>query len=236
MQPDTATLPPDAAACLAATDYIDWQHPAVLAYVARVLGPGASEVSPRERAIRLFYAVRDDIRYDPYRLYLLPGQMTASQILERGYGYCVVKAILLAACCRAAGIPARLGFANVKNHLTTEKLSALLRTDVFAFHGYNELYLDGRWVKATPTFNLTLCEKFGVKPLEFDGQTDSLYHAYDNAGNRHMEYLEDLGTYADMPYDRMMTELRRYYPHYIGRMEELQGSFEDDGLAERTRA
>ena len=27
-------------------------------------------------------------------------------------------------------------------------------TDLFVYHGYAELFLDGKWVKATPAFNV----------------------------------------------------------------------------------
>lgn len=73
-----------------------------------------------------------------------------------------------AACGIAAGIPARLGFADVKNHLATPRLTDLNGGDVFHWHAYTDLHLEGRWVKATPAFDLALCERFGVLPLEFD--------------------------------------------------------------------
>lgn len=49
------------------------------------------------------------------------------------------------------------------------------------------IHLDGRWVKSTPAFNIELCEKFGLRPAEFDGAADSIYHPFELAGNRHME-------------------------------------------------
>src|SRR5574341_322846 len=62
---------------------------------------------------------------------------------------------------RVVGIPARVGYADVRNHLSTPKLRELVGGDLFVWHGYAELHLEGRWVKATPAFNLTLCERFG---------------------------------------------------------------------------
>ena len=99
--------------------------------------------------------------------------MRASAVLATGYGWCVTKAALLAAAARAAGIPARLGFADVRNHLSTERMRATMATDVFVWHGYTELWLQGAWRKATPAFNVELCERFGLLPLEFDGRNDS---------------------------------------------------------------
>ncbi|MFX5622752.1 transglutaminase, partial [Acinetobacter baumannii] len=83
------------------------------------------------------------------------------------------KAILLAACARHCRIPARIGLADVRNHLATPRLLEALRSEVVAMHGYTELYREGRWVKATPAFNRALCCAFDVAPLEFDGVADS---------------------------------------------------------------
>jgi transglutaminase-like putative cysteine protease len=164
---------PALAPYLSPTACVESDAPAVRDFVARVTA-GAGDA--RERAVRRFYAVRDEIRYDPYGVVLSEDGLRATSVLARGAGFCVAKAVLLAAGARAVGIPARLGFADVRNHLTTERLRAQMGTDVFAFHGFTELHLDGRWVKATPTFNRSLCDRFGVQPLEFDGATDSLLH------------------------------------------------------------
>src|SRR5690606_31207041 len=132
---------------------------------------------------KLYYIVRDRFLYDPYSVDLSDEGMRASTVIARGRGYCVTKAALMAAAARAAGIPARLGFADVRNHLATKRLLDMLGTDIFYYHGYVELWLDGKWVKATPAFNIELCDKFRVRPLEFDGRTDSIFHPYD-ADNR----------------------------------------------------
>jgi len=169
-----------------------------------------------EKGIALFYAVRDKIRYDPYKIDLEErNAFKASVVISKGYGYCVAKAIVLAAVARAAGIPSRLGFADVRNHLSTERLRRLMKTDTFIFHGYTELFLENRWVKATPTFNLSLCDKFGVNALDFDGKSDSLFHPYDREGKKHMEYIKDHGQFADVPYERIITYFRNYYPAYF---------------------
>jgi transglutaminase-like putative cysteine protease len=156
--------------------------------------------------------VRDQVRYNPYLLSTSPDDYLASVTLAAGEGWCVTKALLLAALCRAAGIPARVGYADVRNHLSTERLRRSMQTDVFYFHGYTSLFLGERWVKATPAFNIELCEKFGLRPLEFNGRQDSLYHEFDVAGNRHMEYLNERGEYLDLPFDDLMETMRRHYP------------------------
>lgn len=210
---------------------IDSDHPAVVAFARDVLSGHAHE-SVTARAVRLYYAVRDGFRYDPYAVDLsLPG-MRASSVLAAGRGWCVPKATLLAAACRVAGIPAAVGFADVRNHLSTERMRQMMNTDIYYWHGYTAIHLDGRWLKVTPAFNLALCERFGLQPLEFDGHADSIYHPYDLAGNRHMEYLQMRGEFADVPLDQMLPELQRLYPQWTA----LSGaSFDADVAREAQR-
>jgi transglutaminase-like putative cysteine protease len=211
---------------LAPARYIDSGHPAVVGFTAQhVRG-----VDPRERAVSLYYAVRDLVRYNPFLDFSDDASYRASACLESGEGFCVGKAALYAACARAGGIPARIGFADVKNHLTTPALRERMGTDLFIYHGYTEVELDGRWVKATPAFNLALCERFKVKPLEFDGREDSIFHPFDAEDRRHMEYLRDRGTHADVPAAEIMAAFREAYPVlYAGRRETPAGAAERFG-------
>ena len=188
--------------------YVDSAHPAVIDF-ARKNSNGNTE---RERAVSLYYAVRDAIRYNPFLDFSKEETYQASACLAAGEGFCVGKAALLAACARAIGIPARVGFADVKNHLTTPALRERMGTDLFVYHGYCELLLEGRWVKATPAFNLELCKRFHVKPLEFDGREDSIFHPFDEQDRRHMEYVRDRGTHADVPVADIMQAFREAYP------------------------
>ena len=194
---------------LQTTPYIDFHHPAVMTF-AREKTAGA--VSPTEQAVRLYYAVRDGIRYNPYTINLSVEGLRASATLQAGQGWCVPKAVLLAACCRAVGIPTKLGYADVRNHLSTERMRAFMKTDVFYWHGYISLYLEEKWVKATPAFNIELCRRFQLKPLEFDGTCDSLYHPFDLLGNQHMEYIRDHGDFADVPIESIVGVFKQYYP------------------------
>lgn len=187
---------------------IDSDHPEIIGYVKKKTN---NSEDIRTQAINLYYAVRDDIRYDPYSLDLSVDGLLASHTLEIGRGWCVAKAILLAACCRASGIPARLGFADIRNHLSTERLRRQMKTDVFYWHGYTSIYLDGTWVKATPAFNIELCNKFRIRPLDFDGRNDSIYHPFDLDGNKHMEYLKYRGEFADVPLDQMIKTFTQKY-------------------------
>jgi transglutaminase-like putative cysteine protease len=204
-----AAAPDDRAACLAPTALLDADHPRLRAFAAAAIGDAEDPVT---RAVRLYYAVRDGLLYDPYAIDFTPAGFRASAVLERGRGFCVTKAGVLAAAARSAGVPARLGFADVRNHLSSERLRRTMGTDVFYYHGYAELWLDGRWVKATPAFNVELCRRFRVLPLEFDGRRDSIFHPLDADGRRHMEYLHDRGTRTDMPLDEIREAMQRLYP------------------------
>ncbi len=214
------------------TQTIESTHPSVVQFTARHAGDAAGDV---ERAVSLFYAVRDGFRYDPYQIDLTISGMKASTTLEIERGWCVSKAVLLAACCRSLGIASRLGFADVRNHLSTERLRQRMRTDIFYWHGYTELLLEGTWVKATPAFNIELCEKFGLLPLEFDGRKDSLYHPFDAAGNRHMEYVNQRGSYADLPLEEIIRTFQKEY-NFEDRKREPNGvSFDEDVERETSR-
>lgn len=215
---------------LVPTPQVNSEHPAVVSF-ARAHAQGADD---REKAVALYLAVRDQVRYDPYRIDLSDHGMTASTVLTQGFGWCVPKAVLLAAVARAAGIPARLGFADVKNHLSTEKLRQTMQTDVFVWHGYTELWIDGAWRKATPAFNIELCDKFGLLPLEFDGVHDSLYHAFDRAGRQHMEYVNDHGAFDDLPLAQIRTVFAEVYPS-ITAGQPIEGDFAADAAREAGR-
>jgi len=211
------------------TYFIDSDHPQVIEFASKNCESGVTEI---EKAISLYYAVRDGIRYDPYSIEPSKESMKASSVLSKGKGYCVAKAVLLAACARSQKISARLGFADVKNHLNTKRLKELMGTDTFVYHGYTELFLNNKWVKATPAFNLTLCNNFNVKPLEFDGTKDSIFHPLDKSGNKHMEYVEDHGTFSDLPWDTLLAAMMKSYPVYFKNFERGSEDFSAEALKE----
>lgn len=181
-------------------------------FVSAALRDLPADASPRDKAIRLFEAVRDGIRYDPYSFALDEDSYRASRIVGAEAAFCVPKAILLAACLRAVGIPAALGFADVRNHLNTPKLQELMGTDLFIYHGYVQLWLGEESYKVTPAFNIELCERFGVKPLVFDGHHDALFHEFDENDQRHMEYVNDRGLYVDAPMTEFLKAFSETYP------------------------
>jgi len=212
------------------TPTVDSDHPSIVAFAEASAHGAGTEI---ERAVELYYSVRDGIRYDPYTLLMTVPGLRASTTLEAGRGWCVPKATLLAACCRAQGIPARLGYADVRNHLSTERMRQFMNTDVFYWHGYTAIQLGGKWVKATPAFNVELCEKFRIKPLEFDGTEDSIYHPFDLDGRQHMEYLRFRGEYDDVPLDEMMAT---FVKHYSSSMIETPSGDFDREVEEETRS
>jgi transglutaminase-like putative cysteine protease len=215
------------------TYFIDSDSEAVQDFVATHAGDGTL----RERTVRLYYAIRDGIRYDPFTIRLEPEEFRASTCLAADAAFCVPKAIALAAVARAIGVPSRLGFADVRNHLSSNRLSALLETDLFVWHGYTALFIDGTWVKATPAFNIELCEKCAIQPLEFDGREDSIFHAYDTTGRRHMEYVRQIGEFDDMPLEPFGRALLETYPNFMRFLEAQHAStdakprFEDEAKA-----
>ncbi len=219
------TIPPDMQDYLAPGICVDSDNPDIRALAAELTDPGAADI---DNAISLYYWVRDEIRYNPYSVSAEIHDYRASTTLRAGQGWCVTKAILLAALCRAAGIPARLGFADVRNHLSTERLREIMQTDVFYFHGYTSIHLQGKWVKATPAFNIELCDRFDLRPLEFDGLEDSIYHEFDRAGNRHMEYLNDRGQHLDLPFDELMALFREHYPRMTEMLTSEQTADRDE--------
>lgn len=189
--------------------FTDADAAGVRAFTDRVT---AGRTTPRERAIALFDAVRDEIWYDPFVVGTDPQAYRASRVAAGPNNWCVPKAVLLTAAARASGIPARLGFADVRNHLNTARLRERMGgADLFVWHGYTALWLDERWVKATPAFNAELCARFGVDPIAFDGVHDALMHEYDGAGARYMSYEHDRGTFHDLPLDDVLATFREYY-------------------------
>jgi transglutaminase-like putative cysteine protease len=206
MPPNISEIAP---AWLRPTWFIDSDHPDLIAYAERARAGARGE---RETAVALFLAVRDGIRYDPYATSRDPEAYRASAIARSKANWCVPKSVLLTAAARACGIPARLGFADVRNHLTSEKLSARMGTDTFFWHGYAELLLEGRWLKVSSAFNIEMCDRFGVEVLEFDGTDHALMHPYDRAGNRHMEYVGERGSFDDLPLDEIFATFAEVYP------------------------
>jgi transglutaminase-like putative cysteine protease len=193
---------------LAPTEIIDSNHPKIRDYAMEVVGTIGD---PVERAVKLYLAVRDGIRYDPYTPFHRPEHYRASLVLQRGRSFCVPKVSLLCALGRACSIPSRVGFATVKNHLATKQLIDFIGSNLFVYHGFVEFRLEGKWVKATPAFNRELCEKHRVEPLEFNGREDSLFHPFNQENKKYMEYVRYHGTFSDIPVDAIVAAWNEAY-------------------------
>lgn len=223
MQDQTAPIP----AFLAPCTFVDSDAPAIIDLAKSTTAHAATQ---RDTILRLYATIRDTITYDPYVDFTDPASYRASGVLAAGRGFCVGKAALLAAAARAIGVPARVGYADVRNHLTSPRLYRLIGTDVFIWHSYADIFIEGRWVKATPAFDRALCERVGIDTLAFDGRSDSLFHPFDRGGRRHMQYLRDRGTFADVPFEAIQADFRRDYPNLMkgGRAD---GDFRAEAVA-----
>jgi transglutaminase-like putative cysteine protease len=225
--PDAPSTQEALEACLRPTWFLDCDAPRVREFATRTIGDA---VDPKQKATRLFYAVRDGIRYDPYAVSLDRDHYRASVVVETRQTFCVPKAILLAAAGRAVGLPTRLGFADVRNHLASDQLLERLGTDLFTYHGFTEIHLDGRWLKATSAFNKSMCDRFGVLPLDFDGTEDAVFHPFDAGGQRHMEYIRDRGSFEDFPFDEMIAAFVETYKGATRSLESFRSGGESDPM------
>lgn len=197
------------------TEFLDADSPVVRDFVDRALD-GHDCPDPVSKAVRIYYAVRDRIHYEVYGADLTREGLRASSIIEAGTGFCVHKSIVYAAAVRAVGVPSRLVYGDVRNHLSSPRLREIVGGDVFCFHSLNSVYLEGRWVKATPVFTKLLCKLYGIHPLEFDGRSDSLHHPYDKQGRQHMEFLRMRGEYDDFPYETVVGGIEAAHPLLVG--------------------
>lgn len=193
------------------TEFLDFESATVRAFVDKALS--TKDVTTEvDKAVALYYAVRDGIRYEVYGADLSRDGLKASSILDAGFGFCVHKSIVYAAAVRAVGIPSRIVYGDVRNHLASERLRQLVGGDVFRYHSLASVRLEEKWVKATPVFNKLLCRLYKIAPLDFDGRSDSLYHPYDELGRRHMEFLHMHGDFDDVPYEQVVGGIRQAHP------------------------
>jgi len=197
---------------LGVTEFLDHRTPAVGEFVGTALRTDPTSLTEIEKARALYYAVRDGIHYEIYGADVSRAGLRASAIIRRGTGFCVHKSLVYAAALRSVGIPSRLFYCDVRNHLASPRLIELIGGNVFTYHALNSVYLEGRWVKATPVFSKLLCRLYKITPLDFDGRNDSLYHPYDQNGRQHMEFLRWRGEFDDFPYEEVVGGLRSAHP------------------------
>jgi len=196
-------------AYLQPTYFLDSNADAVKGLAGTITAGKATDV---DKAVALFYWVRDEIRYDVYSLSEDPADYRASAVIEKRVGWCVPKAVLLAALARATGVPSRLHFADIRNHQISEKLREVMQTDLFFYHGFTEMHLQGAWVKATPAFNAELCHKMAHKTVEFDGISHGMLPETTLNNEKHVEYVKDRGIALDLPLEEIMGYFKKAYP------------------------
>ena len=196
------------------TEFLDWSSYEAAEFV-RTYSPD-SGADLKIRAIELYYAVRDEIDYEIYGAEFSRESLTASAVLTKGAGLCIHKSVVYAAALRSIGVPSRLCFMDVRNHLCSPQLKRFVGGDVFHFHGYVSMMLDRRWISATPVFNERLCRLYRMAPLEFDGEHDSVSHPYDDEGRKFMEIVHDHGSFDDLPYEMILSGMRVKHPNIFG--------------------
>jgi len=167
-----------------------------------------------EKAVKIFYWTRDEILYNPYETFTPEKEKNkASHVISVKKGWCVQKACVLAALARVVEIPSRLHFADIRNHQVPDKLKKLMGTDLFVFHGFTELYLNGKWYPAVPAFNVTMCQKLGLSTVEFDGINTDKGTLSKNMpdGQKYIEYITDRGVFSDLPLEKIFKTSEAYY-------------------------
>jgi transglutaminase-like putative cysteine protease len=170
----------------------------------------------KEKAIALFYWVRDEIKYN-MALFIpkVKNNFIASKTIRRREGFCVSKSILLSTLARAIGIPARIHLVDLINHLISQKIIDFMGHNVMYYHAYSEFYLNNKWVKLTPSFDKATAIRGGFLPMvEFDGENDAVFPPYDINGNKFGEYVNDRGVHADLPLDEIDKLFQEKYKMY----------------------
>jgi len=194
---------------LNATYYFDYETDEIQKLIQEFK---TNTLTQKEKAKQLYLKIRDYWRYNPYKISLSKQNYKASVIAKKPETHCIDKSILFIAGLRGLQIPARIHLAKVKNHIGIERIIEKFGTDEISPHGMVDVFLDGKWLKASPAFNIELCRKCNVAPLEFDGENDSIFQEFDNSGNKFMEYLEDYGSFKDVPMDFIIKNFKENYP------------------------
>ncbi len=187
------------------TLFIDYSAPLIRETSSEIVG---NLNDKKEIAVKLFYFVRDKIVYNPYTSFFKKEDYKSSVILKKGHGFCIQKAILLASFMRLNQIPTKLVFVDIKNYKAPDKLKNLFG-DTYFYHCYLKLFIKGKWVAATPTFNIEMCKKFGYIPTEFDGENDSLLSRFNVDGELTFEYVNKRGEFDDMPFDEVVAAVKK---------------------------
>lgn len=209
---------------LAETQVLNFRHPDVIHFVKEHITPN---MPPHEKIRRLFSAVRDTIWYTPYSMDLTKKGISAAETLERKEGFCVPKAVLLAASLRSQGFPTALGFARVRNHQATQKYLSFFQTDVFPFHGFVYVFVEARWITLTPAFNKEWYERYQIPIPDYQPFQNIRLPEKDLKGNPFFQYLKDFGAHPDLPHKLMLQEFANTFPHLPVNRQEIYYNQED---------
>ena len=164
----------DMADYLKPTEFIDSDNSDIVSK-ARELTEGCAD--EKEKLGRIYYFVRDfpyDI-LDSFR-YLAEGKRRASDVLNNGKAFCMGKASMFAALCRASGIPSRIGFQQLHcpdKPFMNEEVARIWGDRKLPWHSLGEAHLDGRWLKLDATIDKEFAARKGREyAREFDGEND----------------------------------------------------------------
>lgn len=194
---------------ITSTYFFDYESPIIQELIKEFQKP---KLDDQAKATGLYLKVRDGWRYNPYDIVFRKEALKASNIATKRHGHCIDKSVLYIAGLRGLGIPAKLHLAKVKNHIAVERLTEKFGTNELTPHGMVDVFLNDKWVKATPAFNQELCRLTGVEPLVFDGIQDSIFQEFSSNGSEFMEYLEDYGSFNDVPLEFIEQNMKENYP------------------------
>lgn len=198
--------------------YFDYNN----SVIQKLIEPFGKLLTTQEKIEGIYLKVRDGWRYSPFVIGLTEEHYVASAIYHKKEAHCIDKAILLIAGLRALDIPARLHLAKVSNHIAAERLEEQLGTNELAPHGLVDVYYNGHWKKCSPAFNKELCTMYNVDVLDFNGTEDSILQEYNKANQKFMTYIEDYGSFEDVPIERIRAIFKNHYPEVYKNYEDAE--------------
>jgi len=206
---DGIELPASAEQFMQPTRFFNSGHPSIVEYVD---GLGLDGRGPEEKAAVLFGLVRDEINYE-FEVKVSEELYVASTVLARAGGFCVQKASLFCALCRAAGIPAGIVLSDLKDHILHERKVKEIGTNVMYYHGLNALHIGGKWIYADASLTSDILDRRGCGIPEFDADKGCLIPEKSAGGEPNCEYVRFHGLFAELPFKRLLKGFREHYKH-----------------------
>jgi len=190
--------------------FIDSASPELQALAALIT---EGSVSKRELAIRAFEHIRDSVPYE-FMAKFRPDQYRAMHVLDAGRGFCVQKAVLLAALLRACGIPSALVLGNLKDHTMPRRIVKALGTNVMHGHGFTAVWLDGEWLLVDASHDARFATRKGYELVSWDGACDALIAATALDGRRHAQFVALQGVFLDLPFEALLKLFAEAYAEF----------------------